>query len=472
MQVGQQQVSRIISNGLPQGDVLSPTLFNLYTTGLHILDDENTTLLQFADDFALITRAKTIEQVEIKAQQQLTRFVTKAMNLNLQVNPTKTKVILFHGGRKKLNINVGNQQLEVTTTHKYLGIQIDRFLKFGGHIRQVQQSIQERLKMLKIISGARGGGHPQTMTLVYNGLLRSYAEYGSSIINNTSQTHKDKIQVTLNAGLRKSTGCCKTTPRNTLLAIAAQEPWEFRSNYVANKEIAKAIYYKNPLYSQLVKVIDYNGDLRKLSFMEQLFLEHREIFESISPMIQTPIRNVSISTDIGIRTTKSNTNTRILKQSVLGILVSKYQNHHRVYTDASKTSNSCGVGIYLETNKRKISLKLEKETCIMTAEIIAIRIAVDEITRSGLQKSVILTDSLSSCKVLENSLNTKHCSAIIDNINEACEKQDITVQWIPSHIGLVGNDIADELAKEGAEKADAHVRARQQQILALQNETY
>ncbi|XP_055593235.1 uncharacterized protein LOC129744638 [Uranotaenia lowii] len=449
MQVGQSCVTRTISNGLPQGDVLSPTLFNLYTSDLHLTQNEDADILQFADDFALVVRGKSLETVEQRTQELLNNFVSRARRLNFQINPAKTKALLLLRGKRKHNIRIHNVPVETVASHKYLGIHIDRSFGFGIHAKQTAKQIQERLRMMKVICGTREGSHPQTMSLVFNALLRSKAEYGSSIIGNTCKTNKEKIQVILNDAMRKATGCSRTTPRNTLLAIAGQEPWEVRNKFVTCKETARTVYYRTPVYNQLQKVSDFRGDTKKLSFMEKIFVEYQETFMRISPMVQSKKIEVNISTNIGINCSKNNVNPRVLKQKVLGILNSRYNHCHRIYTDASKLGDRCGIGVYIESRKRKIILALDRETSIMTAELLAINTATEEIRKERFENSVILTDSLSSCTLLGNYLDQINRCKIVDAILKSCEELNIQIQWIPSHIDLSGNDIADELAKKG-----------------------
>lgn len=49
-------IKKLVTDGLPQGDVMSPTLFNIYTRGIHsrVNSLTNTTLIQYADDFIII----------------------------------------------------------------------------------------------------------------------------------------------------------------------------------------------------------------------------------------------------------------------------------------------------------------------------------------------------------------------------------------------------------------------------------
>ena len=66
---------------------------------------------------------------------------------------------------------------------------------------------------------------------------------------------------------------------------------------------------------------------------------------------------------------------------------------------------------------------------------------------------VIFTDSLTTLQKLENGTDvSKEIGEIRKNIDHIMSSHDIKVfmQWIPSHIGLKGNEIADQLAKQGS----------------------
>ena len=40
----------------------------------------------------------------------------------------------------------------------------------------------------------------------------------------------------------------------------------------------------------------------------------------------------------------------------------------------------------------------------------------------------------------------------MDNLNELAQSSKVVLQWIPAHTGIAGNEIADQLAKEGRKK--------------------
>lgn len=454
MLVNNKPVTRTISNGLPQGDVLSPTLFNIYTQQLHEGFDEcgDVILIQFADDFAIVWRSRTLTGLKQKGQEYLDKFIDQAENLNLQINPNKTKTVLFQLGDATLDLKIRGSPIETVQSHKYLGVFIDRSLSFGMHTRDVCHRVAERINMIKIISNIRSGGHPQSMLLVYQALVRSIVEYCSSAFNNCASTYKEKIQRTLNQALRRATGCSKTTPINTLLAISAQMPWKIRSNYIAGREIAKHTAYRNAVYEQLNGAIDNDWPTDCLTFIEKQYIQNIDLFSNIYPIMRVfnPIDDVEIESQLENSTlTKNNCSETALRQSALFTMNGKYRDRPRVFTDASRYENTCAIGVYIEFSKTRIAEKLQNPTSIMTAELLAIQKATELLEQMEVMNAVIFTDSKSSCETLLRSKNAKYRSVPEEEILQRCSRFRIAVQWIPSHVGLGGNEIADTLAKEG-----------------------
>ncbi|XP_062561166.1 uncharacterized protein LOC134225256 [Armigeres subalbatus] len=460
MLVNNRNLCRTISNGLPQGDVLSPTLFNVYTLQLHEITEgkEDVILVQFADDFALMWRNKTLAGLEQKGQEYLNKFVDQAESLNLQINPSKTKTVLFQLGESKLDLKIKGTNIAMAWSHKYLGIFIDRSLSFGTQVREVCQRVAERINMIKIISSVRNGGHPQSMILMYQALVRSISDYGSSTFNNCAKTHKEKIQRALNQALRKATGCSKTTPINTLLAISGQMPWTVRGKYVACREIAKHIAHRDIVHDQLIEIGDSSCPTDSLTFQEKCYIQHMEIYNRIYPVIRTfaSIENVKIEPQLeNLTLTKDNCSQKLLKQSALFVMNGKYKDRPRIFTDASKYGNTCAIGIYIEPTKTKIAEKLQNPTSIMTAELLAINKATELLEQLEIWNAVIYTDSKSSCEKLTRSKSAKYRSILEEEILQRCCRFQTAVQWVPSHVGLEGNEQADITAKEGIGKERA-----------------
>ena len=64
-------------------------------------------------------------------------------------------------------------------------------------------------------------------------------------------------------------------------------------------------------------------------------------------------------------------------------------------------------------------------------------------------KVLICTDSQSLCRAVENgSADTARIQHLLD-----CSAKSITIQWVPGHTAIVGNEIADEEAKSAADSS-------------------
>ncbi|GBM43210.1 hypothetical protein AVEN_76350-1 [Araneus ventricosus] len=64
----------------------------------------------------------------------------------------------------------------------------------------------------------------------------------------------------------------------------------------------------------------------------------------------------------------------------------------------------------------------------------------------------IFTDSRSCIQFLSNwrNIGDKTGTGIVNKLRIYSSHNDIHLQWIPSHVDLFFNDLADELAKEGS----------------------
>lgn len=141
---------------------------------------------------------------------------------------------------------------------------------------------------------------------------------------------------------------------------------------------------------------------------------------------------------------KQNYPTSVLLQMALET-VNKYGEHSHIYTDASKTPNKISIGMFDDVAKRSLSTNLSNETCIMTAELTAIYIACEYVIQHEYINPVIFTDSLASCMYLMKQISDGEFDELTYKI--CCNASNITIQWIPSHIGLRGNEMADNLAR-------------------------
>ena len=140
-------------------------------------------------------------------------------------------------------------------------------------------------------------------------------------------------------------------------------------------------------------------------------------------------------------------------------IYSRYPDHLHIYTDGSKVEESTTAGIWIPHFIHSENWKLDygQVRSTMCAELYAINkgftwlLLHKEILLTN--QVVFLTDSRSSIEAMKNYM-PKHQSHLINIIkNKGYDLTEsnikITIQWIPSHVGVDGNEMADEIARAG-----------------------
>lgn len=81
--------------GVPQGSVLSPTLFNIYINEFCTQLTGNCNLLQFADDTAIYARGQNIEKLLQDISSSANNICQHLESLGLGISPDKSSLVIF-----------------------------------------------------------------------------------------------------------------------------------------------------------------------------------------------------------------------------------------------------------------------------------------------------------------------------------------------------------------------------------------
>ncbi|XP_026476372.1 uncharacterized protein LOC113381968 [Ctenocephalides felis] len=126
-------------------------------------------------------------------------------------------------------------------------------------------------------------------------------------------------------------------------------------------------------------------------------------------------------------------------------------------TNGSKINNKTGCALFYENDNIKIGYKLPDFVSIWSAELIAIKKAIEYIESHKITKVAIVTDSKSCIDKLKNLFHTNRLSETLvyevwNRLIQLLENgYTVKLLWTRSHSGSSGNDEADSIAKWATE---------------------
>lgn len=464
-------ICRRTITGLGQGDPLSPILFNIST--LDVCKNINNVLIQqYADDFVLYKTVNSDMNQTVKDLQYALNVLIKLLEkIGLCISESKSNVCLFNRSRKIINFSLYINAVALRNVHhvKYLGLWLDSKLLWGIHINKICEKVYKYLNILKILAGCSWGIHQNHMRKLYIALIRSRIDYGSFLYGGCAKSHQKKIELLQNNALRVCGGFIRTTPIHVMQNELCIPPLHIRRYWLACrfwlnaaatlKETIKEInelalicherYWNKKIKPILTEVHNYLKD-ENIHSSEIL-----EVF-TLETWISSIDVNSCVSTDIdNYNAPKRMMNVSHINQLVTIFLDTKYPGFYKIFTDGSKDLYGVGAAFFDPQENCSIKFKLPTELCIMHAELCAIAESLAYINSIYNQNTniLILTDSKSALQHLVRSVYFGRGMPIAYQIlgliyQYHTSNIKVILQWIPSHVGICGNDMADRFARD------------------------
>ena len=223
---GDSKLSRLnrLKNGVPQGSILAPLLFNIYMYDLPFMISRK---FAYADDLALLHSSENWKDLEGTLSQDMSTLSAYLQTWRLKLSHTKTVMAAFYlinrAAKRELKVyNNGRLLLPFCTTPTYLGVKLDKSLTFRHHLVALRKKLSSRVTLLRRLVDSEWGAAAKTLRIATLSLVYSTAEYCAPVWCRCAHTRL--IDSVLNDALRIVTGCLRPTPTDHLPVLSDIQP--------------------------------------------------------------------------------------------------------------------------------------------------------------------------------------------------------------------------------------------------------
>ena len=318
------------------------------------------------------------------------------------------------------------------------------------------------MDIFKILSHTSWGADRKHLLQLYKALILPKLLYGCEVYSSAKQSKLDILNSIHHAGIRYATGAFRSSPIPSLLIDAGELPlYMYRHNYMIRfwfraQRLPNSLTCKTILDAKFSEFYDKQPKFPKpFGYRVRVIMEEYGVPRyKVLPYKYSPVPPWKLPCIEHCQTflkSKKDVADDVIHQEFL-----KHMEEHRgsvfIFTDGSKSN--AGVGFGAVSQNFNCYGALSKCASVFTAELYAILVALKQIISLNEYHFVIFSDSQSALQALEvfNSLHPLVLEILEWLLLARRKGKEITFCWVPAHVGIMGNEKADEVAKFAALK--------------------
>ena len=478
---------RQLDDGLPQGSPLSCILFIIAINDVGKLVEGQrgpiagrTAMSLFVDDMAVWTSHPDPRRVQAQLDVILGRVAEFCRRMHMIINTEKTQCTVFTNATKRkqvsLNLSLENRPIAEVPNPKFLGVVLDKRLTMIPHCKSISATMSQRMVLLRNLAGNKWGTDARTLRGLYIGSVRSvFDTFAVSLSFARPSALESVFRLQRKAAVHVAGGL-NTSPGRACEILSNLEPLEHRLDKLVMESGERYLRLErtNPLHKMMVSI--GRTRLKRQSF----YSRYRQLAAIHSPPAprepltimrgRNPFETRSLPT-VCLEISTAYQGKQQAAPIQLILTLEKIDSYHgfigTAYTDGSRLGpGQAGSGALLtfpETPTRPVCISKPsgEHATNYIAEALAILWSLKIFLRRILEGTtkptglVIFSDAESVLETIR-SFNGTGAKAIADIVEFSDELErvhncPVTLQWIPAHIGVPGNERADRLAKAAAE---------------------
>ena len=266
---------RTLRQGVPQGEVLSPTLFLIFIRDILHRMPKSIQGAIYAYNLALLSSEEYITTANYRLHQALQVIESWARSWLVKVNEKKTTFTIFSLSNQKhsVHLKLNGQTLHQEDTPTYLGVTLDQRLTWKKPAPEEPCWSKDSASLDEKLSCTEWGADQNVLKKLYIGRIRPVLEYGMAASFTTAKSNSCKLSRAQHQTMRIMTGAMRSTPISAMETITGLQPLEDRQEIKVLTQAAKLKRLQDhPVHERMNQPT--RGRLKRSNF-----LQHSRILE-------------------------------------------------------------------------------------------------------------------------------------------------------------------------------------------------
>lgn len=464
--------------GLPQGSPASPILFLLYMADV-LLDDPQCRF-GYADDLCVLRVGGSLDENVAQLEDDIRQILSWGKDNKVAFAPAKCELMHFTRARHDYAPDVHIPDFDFTIRQvrdsegkiapiRWLGVWFDRKFTFQQHISTLAGKAGRVVRHIRNLANTEFGPPAESLRKAVVACILPAVTYGAEtwyagktkLPTNNAQAkgkevgtrqnfHITEVDRVLNGAIRAILPIWRTTPKDTIYRDAGLPTAEIALDKIRNRLAfrLRAVDERHPLIGRLAPKPVTRG--RNTGGLIRARTRMQRAADLLPPFPRPKLLMQQYAPGSRESPTGGQSKEDAAK-AFRAWLRTLPDTHTVVYSDGSQLEGRTGYGYALYRGRHNI-----RHGCgrLRQAEVFDGEV---EGARHGLRAALrinnghpihVCLDNTAVIRGLKGEPPPSSQEAFLD-FQHLATLADVRVRWVPGHVGVAGNEQADELAKQG-----------------------